>query len=785
MADSSPPVKTTPPAEEALPEGGAASRRPPLDPEEIASLFDDIDEVVYLSDPRTYEVIYVNKHVKELLGKDPTGGLCYKEFQGLEGPCPFCTNEVILQLKGRPYKWEHHNLALDRHYAITDRIVAWPDGREVRFEIAIDITERKRLELAVRESEEKYRSLVENSLQGVLVLQDFRIVYANKKCEEITGYTVEELLSLPPEKVVNVIHPDDQALVWGRFRERLEGKEVPPYYEYRGMRKDGSVRWIEMFASRIEYEGRPAVQAALVDVTQRKKAEDELRRSEERYRLVVENARDGILVLQDGVIRFANQRATEGTGFTKEEILSRPFLEFVHPEDRKTVGDYYARRLRGEGALPTTCSFRAFYKRGNEPRWLEISAIPITWEDRPAVLAFLRDITRAKKTEEEKTALQEQFLQAQKMEAIGRLAGGVAHDFNNLLTVVKGTSQLCLLDLREGDPLRKKMEEIIAAADRAASLTQQLLAFSRKQVMEVMVIDLNEIVRGLETMLRRVIGEDIELSIFLQEGIGMVKADPAQIEQAIMNIVVNARDAMPGGGKLTIETANVDLDEEYARLHVGAQPGPHVLLSITDTGCGMAPDVKKRVFEPFFTTKEMGKGTGLGLSTVYGIVKQSGGNIWVYSEPGQGTTFKIYLPRVSEAVDERKGRASTGLPRGSETILVVEDEEPVRQLAVRMLKKLGYKVLSAPDGPKAVALCEGYREPIDLILTDVVMPEMGGREAVERLQGIHPEAKALYMSGYTDNVIVHHGVLDRGTKFIHKPFTLEGLAGKVREVLDE
>jgi len=368
---------------------------------------------------------------------------------------------------------------------------------------------------------------------------------------------------------------------------------------------------------------------------------------------------------------------------------------------------------------------------------------------------------------------------------LGGWQGGVAHDFNNLLSVIKGTAQLSLLDLREGDPLYENMKEIERSADRAAALTRQLLAFSRKQLMEMRVLNFNEVVRGLEKMLKRIIGEDIELATYLSEDLGRVKADPGQIEQAIINLVVNARDAMPSGGTLTIETGNVELDEAYARRHISVKPGLYVMLAISDTGVGMAKEVQERIFEPFFTTKEMGRGTGLGLSTVYGIVKQSGGNIWVYSEPGQGTTFKIYLPRVDEPLVERKEEVVLEVPMGSETILVVEDEEAVRKLTVRLLKKQEYQVLEAWDGGQAFILCEKYRGPIHLILSDVVMPGMSGRELVERLQKIHPEAKALYMSGYTDNVILHHGILEEGIEFIQKPFTLESLTRKVREVLDK
>jgi len=383
-------------------------------------------------------------------------------------------------------------------------------------------------------------------------------------------------------------------------------------------------------------------------------------------------------------------------------------------------------------------------------------------------------------------ALQDQLRQSQKMEAIGRLAGGIAHDFNNLLTVIKGYSQLSLVEIKEGDPLRGDIEEIKNAADRAADLTRQLLAFSRRQIMEMKVLDLNDLLKNLDKMLRRVIGEDIELVTPLAEDLGRVKADPGQIEQVIMNLSVNARDAMPEGGKLTIETANVELDGAYARNHVAVTPGRYVMISVSDTGVGMAPEVRDRVFDPFFTTKEKGKGTGLGLSAVYGIVKQSDGNIWVYSEPGKGTAFKIYLPRVDEPLEEAgEVVVQKEIVGRGETILVVEDEEEVRKLAVQILRRQGYTVLEASQGNETSHICEQHKGAIHLMVMDVVMPGMNGRELAKSLEPHHPEMQVLYMSGYTDNAIVHHGILEKGLNFIQKPFTLEGLLRKVREVLDQ
>jgi two-component system, cell cycle sensor histidine kinase and response regulator CckA len=384
----------------------------------------------------------------------------------------------------------------------------------------------------------------------------------------------------------------------------------------------------------------------------------------------------------------------------------------------------------------------------------------------------------------ERRNLEDQLRQSQKMEAVGRLAGGVAHDFNNLLTVIKGYTELMLEEFREHDPLRGELEEIRKAADRASALTRQLLAFSRQQVLAPKVLDLNHVVTNMDKLLRRLLGADVELTTKLDPTIGRIKADPGQLEQVIMNLAVNARDAMPVGGKLLIETGNVDLDESFAREHVGAKPGSFVMVAVSDNGAGMSETVRQRIFEPFFTTKEAGKGTGLGLSTVYGIVKQSGGYIWVYSEMGKGTTFKVYLPRVDARVDA--SIPAQMLPQtafGRETVLLVEDEDGVRALVRQVLHKHGYNVLEARHGGEALLHCERHKGDIELLLTDVVLEQMGGPELAKRLLGIRPEMRVLYISGYTDDAVIHHGV-STGTAFLQKPFTTDALAKKVREVLD-
>ncbi|HVG39222.1 MAG TPA: PAS domain S-box protein [Pyrinomonadaceae bacterium] len=506
---------------------------------------------------------------------------------------------------------------------------------------------------------------------------------------------------------------------------------------------------------------------------------------ESSFRALIENASDIITILDfDGTIRYESPSIERLLGYTSAELIGRNSFAYIHPDDREMVRRNFADMIEN-GGTNDPLEFRFQHRNGT---WRILEAVANKAPDDSSISGMIvnsRDITERKLVEQALNDSVEQFRSAQKMEAVGRLAGGVAHDFNNLLTAITGYSFMIINGLGPHHPLVQKAEEIKYAAERAASLTRQLLAFSRRQVLQPKVLDLNAVVSDVEKLLRRLIGEDIALTTTAAHDLASVRADPGQLEQVILNLAINARDAMPAGGKLTIETANVELDEGYAYWHVNVAPGSYVRLSVSDNGTGMDEETRAHIFEPFFTTKEGGKGSGLGLSAVYGIVQQSGGHIYVYSEPGHGTTFKIYLPQAGAEVKAVSARtAGKESPRGSETVLLVEDEEMVRRLSCEILSLSGYRVIEARHGPEALEVAASYVEPIHVMVSDVVMPQMSGRELAERLTPLRPEMKVLFMSGYTDDAIVHHGVLDENMPFLQKPFTPIALARKVRDVLD-
>jgi PAS domain S-box-containing protein len=559
--------------------------------------------------------------------------------------------------------------------------------------------------------------------------------------------------------------------------------------EYLLRRKDTGESWVGSYSFAPIRRGGAIVGSVVVgrDVTSQKRAEVSLRASEQRFRDVVASADEYIFEMNTaGEITYISEAVEGVLGYRPNEVVGQSSLAFMGPEEQERSAAYLAERAARREKI-SHFQQEAVHRSGR-PVWLDISAVPVLDEGGQLVgyRGAALDITKRHLAEQERAALQAQLAQSQRLEGIGRLAGGVAHDFNNILSVILSCAGFALEGLKEGDPLREDILEIDKGARRAAALTRQLLAFSRKQVLQPVSLDLNQTLGEMEKMLRRIIGEDIDLVQVLAPDLGMVRADPGQIEQVIMNIAVNARDAMPEGGMLTIETANVELDDEYARRHAGTVPGPHVMLAITDSGTGMDEKTLARIFEPFFTTKGPGKGNGLGLPTVYGIVKQSGGSIHVYSEVGRGTTFKVFLPReqsLAAPLPPPVPSPATRAVRG-ETILVVEDDEAVRSIATRMLAGAGYQVLTAANGGEGLLTCEAHAGEIHLLLTDVVMPQMGGRVFAERLAQVRPGLKVLFMSGYTDDAIVHHGILDPGTHFVSKPFTQAELLAKVRDVLD-
>ncbi|HEX6534023.1 MAG TPA: ATP-binding protein [Gemmatimonadaceae bacterium] len=552
-----------------------------------------------------------------------------------------------------------------------------------------------------------------------------------------------------------------------------------PGMEERVLLPTGEERFVEVAArdQRLP-DGRVVTDGVVIDVTERKHAEWAMRESAEQYRRLVELSPDGIIIHRDRRIIYVNPVAARLVGAPgPEALIGRVGLDFIHPDEHARIAERMRAIAGGEATTPVV-----------EQRWIrfdgsvmevEVQPLAFVHEGKPAVQTVFRDIGARK-------ALEEQLRQAQKMEAVGQLAGGVAHDFNNLLTVIKVHAELARDEVDPQHPLAADLEEIRKATARAADLTRQLLAFSRKQILAPRALDLNAVVAGLEPMLRRLIGEDIAVRTRLTPGLGPVLADPGQLEQVLVNLAVNARDAMPHGGTLIIATANHEsCTSDLQCLAAGVMLGSCVTLTVTDTGAGMSPEVQARIFEPFFTTKPTGKGTGLGLSTVYGIVEQSGGRIDVASAPGRGTAFTIYLPRVPAAgAPLASSPACAARPRGTETVLLVEDEDAVRRLARRILEEQGYAVLEARDGHDALAVVASHDGPLDLVLTDVVMPRMNGRALVEQLLAARPALRVLYMSGYTDDEIIRRGLHRAGTSFLQKPFTADGLAEAVRAALE-
>jgi two-component system cell cycle sensor histidine kinase/response regulator CckA len=640
--------------------------------------------------------------------------------------------------------------------------------------------EKIRAESALAASERRFRSLVQNSSDLVtIVAPDGAILYASDSAHRIVGYAPSDLVGT---SLLEYLDRDDVERVQGLLQNSNGKPSVAGPIEFCLRRADGTPVWLEAVGTNLLTDAtiRGIVLNAR-DVSERKRADRELRESEERYRDLFDNASDLVcMAAPDGALLYVNKAWQEGTGYSADEIDRMQLVDIVHPD---SLGHYHAvmeRVLAGERLDHVELVF--VLKSGGS---ITVEGnLSCTFKDgQPSVVrGIYRDVTERKRVEE-------QLRRAERMQAAGKLAGGVAHEVNNMMTGVIGFSEFVLRSLEPDDPRRADVEEVIRAGTRAADVTRQLLAFTRQQFLRPEIVEINAVIEAMEKMLRRSLGEDKHLELHLSPLAGQIRADRGQLEQVLINLVLNARDAMTGHGRVSIETGISEWDAAYAERHGGVDIplGRYVMLAISDTGCGMDAEVQARIFEPFFTTKSIGQGTGLGLSTVYGIVKQSGGFIWVYSEPGEGSVFKVYLPEVraaqpAEAIPAPLPEVPGG---GTETILVIEDEDVVRSLAMRGLRDYGYTVVEAENGSQALRYIQQHPGEIDLVISDVVMPEMGGRELGQNLALFDPDLPILYMSGYTGDDVVQRGLLDPGAPFQQKPFTPATLASKIRTMLDQ
>jgi PAS domain S-box-containing protein len=660
-----------------------------------------------------------------------------------------------------------------------------------QIELEMQNEELRTAQAELEASRFRYFDLYDLAPVGYCILSEQGLILeANLTAATLLGTPRSALIKQP---ISRLILKDDQTIYY-LYRKQLFETGESQECELRLVTSDGALFWAHLKGTAAQAEdGAPLCRVVISDITDRKQAEEALKKSEEKYRLIAENMSD-VISLLDMDLRFTyvSPSIARLSGFSVDESLKLSIEDIMTPDSLSEVLKIFEEEIMADG-LEKNDPYRSRiieYKQYTKDRsivWVESNCRFLRDMDQKPVgiLIISRDITERKVAGEEKEQLQSQLNQAQKMESVGRLAGGVAHDFNNMLGVILGHAELALLKADEDNDLISDLKEIQTAAKRSANLTKQLLTFARKEIISPRKLDLNDTVESMLNMLRRLIGEDIDLVWKPAAHIWPVKMDPSQIDQILANLCVNARDAIDGVGKLTIETGRKTFDEDYCSEHPGFIPGDFVLLAVSDNGCGMDKDTLSNLFEPFFTTKAVGKGTGLGLATIYGIVKQNSGFINVYSEPGQGSTFKIYLPRlvaaedIDKAVPEKKAAAG-----GTETILLVEDEPTILRMTRMMLERKGYSVLPAATPGEAIEIAGNHTDKIHLLMTDVVMPEMNGRDLAGQLIRLYPEIKLLFMSGYTADVIAHQGVLDEGVAFIQKPFSMAEMTEKVRKVLD-
>ncbi len=757
---------------------------------ELAYIRFALDEstIVVITDPEG-RITYLNENFceiskysrEELIGQD------HRLLNGGYHPKKYFSDLWATIVSGNVWKGEMKNRAKDGScfWVETTIVPVLGDDQKSQKFIAIshDITESKEAEESLKHSETYYRALIEKASDLISILDaDGKMRYQSPSSKRILGYEPEELIG---SINFEFMHPDDLEKAHQAFDEITRHSDRIVEVELRFRHQQGHWRHFACtLTNLLDNVAIKGIVSNAFDITDRKLAEEALRESEERYRVLFDNNPLPMWVIDTETLAFqaVNAAAINHYGYSYEEFLSMTVENIRPPKDAPEL----LKNLSGSTDKFYRADLWKHIKKDGRIIDVEITSHDLMFDGRRSRIVLVNDVTEQRWAEEALRQSEEQLRQSQKLESVGRLAGGIAHDFNNMLTAINGYSELILKSLSADDPLRRHVEEIKKAGTRSAELTHQLLAFSRRQILQAKVLDLNKVISDTIIMLQRLIGEDIQLIASLSPDVGLIEADPGQLSQVLVNLIVNSRDAMPQGGSIVIETESIFIDEYYANHHVSIKPGDYVMLAVSDTGIGMEDDIKKQIFEPFFTTKEIGKGTGLGLATVYGIVKQSGGNIWVYSEAGRGTSFKIYLPRIAvppTILEVPSGK--TSFQTGSETILLVEDEETVRNLSREVLELCGYKVIEAENGLAALAICKKYQKQIDLLMTDVVMPQMGGRELAETLTQIYPQMRVLFTSGYTDDAIFRHGMIEIGKNFIQKPFTFEALACKIRELFDQ
>jgi len=752
--------------------------------ERFRQLADNIQEVFWMWDPGANKVLYISPAYDHIWGRsgerlyaDPDNWLepIHPEDRPRVEEALRKLTDVDYRIRGGDgsLRWIH-----DRSFPVRNQ-----QGEVYRVVgVAEDVTERKRAEEQLQAEKALSETLL-TSLPGMVYVIDRegRLVRWNREYEGVVGRSGRALLGA--DALDPIVEEDKPPLV-EKIRTVLERGGFDQV-EARLRDAGGEIRHYIFSGQRVEINGEALLVGTGLDVTERRREQEALRKSDERFRRYFELGLVGLAITSpSGGWLEVNDEICGILGYERSELLRMSSMDLTHPDDAANDLSQLTRVLSGE---TDGYSIEKRFVRKDGEVVHAVVAVRAVRDSGGAVEYFvglLQDVTERRTGEEQQRLLEAQLRQAQKMEAVGRLAGGVAHDFNNMLNVILGYADLALRKVSPVDPLRRNLEEIHAAAERSADLTRRLLAFSRRQVIAPRVLDLNQQMRSMESLLRRIIGEDVDLSFALEPGLWPVSMDPSQVDQVVANLAVNARDAMPDGGKLTVETGNATLDETYSRLHAGARAGDHVMLAVSDTGCGMDAPTLERVFEPFFTTKPEGQGTGLGLAMVYGIVRQNGGSIRIVSEPGRGTSVRLYVPRCEHGeVSETIARPAS-VQRGHETILLVEDEAKLRELAREILEQLGYRVLAAGSPGEAISLCEKHAGGIDLLLTDVVMPVMNGRELADRVLALRPRVKVLFTSGYTANAIAHRGVLDPDVAFLAKPFSLSALSSTVRATLD-